>query len=132
VTTRDFPLGVVLSITTGILFTDLENVYDICNWMSGDNLMTHQLPRVAEECASELLRQHPQLDLQPPSEFADFAEVLRWLSEQVARYGDSVRVAPLQPADHTTIDPLAELAMMNPHVQVLVVEVPNQGQEAAS
>ena len=46
-----YDLGTVLSVTTGTLLTKIGNVYKILNYMTGDNLFTHQLPRVSKEVA---------------------------------------------------------------------------------
>ena len=61
--TKDFHLGDVLTITTGRLLSTrhMEGVYDILNWMSDDELMTHQLPRVSQEAKPFLLSAHPAL-----------------------------------------------------------------------
>ena len=67
--TRRFPLRVVLTVTTGRLLTaakdggnGIEDLYDILSWMTNDDLMTHQLPRAGRECAPWLLRWFPELD----------------------------------------------------------------------
>ena len=67
--TKRFPLRVVLSVTTGRLFTKprglddngIGDLYDILNWMTGDNLLTHQLPRAARQCTPLLLETFPFL-----------------------------------------------------------------------
>ena len=61
---KEFSLGDVLSITTGRLLSErrMDGIYDILNWMTGDNLFTHQLPRAAKECKPWLIEQYPQLD----------------------------------------------------------------------
>lgn len=45
--TRNFHLGDILSVTTGCLLSPrrMEGVYDILNFMTADNLFTHQLGR---------------------------------------------------------------------------------------
>ena len=48
--TKTFDLGTVLTVTTGRLLTDIGNLYEILNFMTGDDLMTHQLPRATEAC----------------------------------------------------------------------------------
>lgn len=61
-----FYLGTILSITTGVLLTNtdppIEDIYNILNFMTRDNLSTLQLPRVADECRPYLLEQHPFLN----------------------------------------------------------------------
>ena len=61
--TKQFHLGDVLSITTGRLVSPrhIDGVYDILNFMTGDNLFTHQLPRAFDECKPYLVAQFPQL-----------------------------------------------------------------------
>ena len=123
---RDFHLGDILSVTTGLLVSPrhIEGVYDILNWMTGDNLFTHQLPRAGKECRDPLLRQHPDLaDVRVPEEFDGKEHVDRWLAEQVERYGETRPVAPLAPVDHTRINPIDEMRMIAPHVPIIGVEV---------
>lgn len=124
--TKRFHLGDVLSVTTGVFVTPggIEALYELLNFMTGDNLFTHQLPRASEECAPELLRQHPELaEVVVPEEFADEAAVWAWLAEQMDRFGAQLDVAPLRLGDHTSIDPIAELRMMRPDMPIIGVEL---------
>lgn len=120
---REFHLGDILSVTTGLLVSPshIGGVYDILNWMTGDNLFTHQLPRAAEECKPELLRQHPDLAKVVTRELHGEAEVAAWLTEQVAIYGEYLEVTPLAPEDHTRIGPLTELQMMRPGMPIVAI-----------
>ena len=108
-TTKTFHLGDILSITTGCLVSPrhMDGICDILNWMTGDSLFTHQLPRACDECSGPLLAQHPDLAaIVPPESFGDDPEqgVARWLAEQVAVYGETREVAPLAADDHTRIE----------------------------
>jgi hypothetical protein len=135
-TTKTFHLGDILSITTGCLVSPrhMDGIYDILNWMTGDSLFTHQLPRACDECSGPLLAQHPDLAaIVAPGSFGDGTResaeeaVARWLAEQVAVYGETREVAPLAAGDHTVIDPLAELRMMRPDAEIVTVVVPDGG-----
>jgi hypothetical protein len=129
--TRTFHLGDILSVTTGWLVSPrhMDGIYDILNYMTGDNLFINQLSRAVDECAPMLLAQHPDLAGVPvPDSFGvgdeDSAKVAvdRWLAEQVAIYGETLAVAPLAAEDHTYIDPTTELrAMMRPDAKIIVV-----------
>jgi hypothetical protein len=132
-TSRPFRLGDILTITTGRLVSPrhMDGVYDILNWMTGDNLFTHQIPRATDECRGPLLAQHPDLaGVAAPGKFGDGSKgsakqaVDAWLAGQVAAYGEMREVEPLHPDDHTRIDPMAEIAIVAPHAEVIVVEVP--------
>ncbi|WP_223690091.1 DUF7736 domain-containing protein [Leifsonia poae] len=60
-TTRDFHIGTILTITSGKLISPIGTVYEICDWMTGESTMTHQLPRVSREIEGTLRGQHPDL-----------------------------------------------------------------------
>jgi hypothetical protein len=110
---RSFHLGDVLSVTTGKLVSPrlIEGVYDILNYMTGDSLFTHQLPRASRECAPWLLRQHPELATVDASGVTR-TTWRRWLAEQIAQFGDSLEVEP----------PLTELREMVPDDKIIVID----------
>jgi hypothetical protein len=125
--TKDFHIGDILSVTTGRLVSPrhIGGVYDILNWMTGENLMTHQLPRVSEECEPFLKAQHPDLsEVVVPDGVNSEESLLFWLAEMTERYGVTRPVSPLAPADHTHIDPFAEIKMIRPDMPIIGVEVP--------
>jgi len=99
---RDFDLGDILSITTGALVSPrhIDGVYDILDYMTGDQLFTHQLPRAATTCQGPLLAQHPQLADVQLCEFTGSNEdrkrqVDAWLQAQKVIYGEALPVSPL-------------------------------------
>ena len=112
---RRFPLGDILTVTTGIAFSQgIAGAHELMEYMVGGPVWTHQLPRVADECKPELLRQHPDLvGVRPPGDFPEprAENALRWLAAQVVRFGDYRTVAPL-PAGHQLIDPITELGRL--------------------
>lgn len=106
-----FHLGDILSITTGALVSKrhMEGVYDILNFMTRDNLFTHQLGRAANECKPALLAQHPQLaaitgDGITPENFKE------WIEAQCSEFGEELMVQQLPEHAHEVIDPMSELA----------------------
>lgn len=114
-TTKTFHLGDILSITTSRLVSPrhIDGVYDILNFMTGDNLFTHQLPRACDECQGPLLAQHPDLaGIEVPNFGGSESAVKAWLAEQVAIYGEYREVALLAVGAHEYINPLTELQQM--------------------
>jgi hypothetical protein len=113
---REFDLGDILSVTTGYLCSPrhIDGVYDILGYMTGESLMTHQLPRASRACEPALLEQHPQLVNIVAPEWdwtCDVKEqVFAWLDAQKAIYGGTLPVTPLTEWHH--IDPLQELVEM--------------------
>ena len=45
---RDFDLGAILNITTSRLFTNMDDVYEVLDYLTGDSIYTHQIPRVTK------------------------------------------------------------------------------------
>jgi len=124
--TRDFDLGDVLSITDGRLVSPrlIEGVYDILNFMTGDSLYTHQLPRAMRACQGPLLAQHPQLaDVDRTTKLGpdNFRE---WLAAQKRIYGETLPVAPLAPQTWTQINPVLEAEALVGKDRVIAVEAP--------
>lgn len=110
---RDFDLGDVLSVTTGRLVSPrhIDGVYDILGFLTGERLMTHQLPRACDECKPEVLRQHPDLaDLDVPEGLDSEEKVLAWLDNAKLDYGFTRELTPL--LGHVGQDPIEELADM--------------------
>jgi len=123
--TKKFHLGDVLSITTGRFVSPrhIDGVYDILNFMTSDNLFTHQIPRGINECKPYLVEQFPQFAT-PEMDFAvaELDEMLKgktgraekkklvagWLANQIAKYGDKFAVKPIPKGTHQFKKPIAE------------------------
>lgn len=130
-TKRSYGLDDVLSITTGRLLSrrHMAGLYDILNYMTGDNLMTHQLPRAATVCGPALLDQHPELrDVEPPNgDSVTQEELFTWLDLTEERHGKLLSVQPLAPGAWESRNPIEELIDMVGPEKVAVVEVPDGG-----
>lgn len=56
-----YPLATVLSVSNGRLCCDIEEVYKILNFITGDNLFTHVLPRASKFARPLILNAYPEL-----------------------------------------------------------------------
>lgn len=119
---RKFHLGDILSITTGYLMSlaGMSGVYAILNYLTGEELFTHQLPRAANACKGPLLAQHPQLVGADCSGVTTENHAAR-LAELVATYGEWLMVAPVGGGEYQPKNPLIELAEMTDAKPVIVV-----------
>jgi len=72
---KRFHISDVLSVTTGRLvsYRHMDGVYAILNFLTGDNLFTHQLPRAMDECRPWLRTQFPKLMADEPDMAARLA-----------------------------------------------------------
>lgn len=110
--TKEFHISDVLSITTGRLVSTrhIGGVYDILNWMSGENLFTHQLPRVGREAGHVLLAAFPELAAaQEDAERVTADNCDNFVAKMVARFGATRKVPKLNDGQHESIDPMSEL-----------------------
>lgn len=141
---KQFPLRVILTVTTGRLLTEgkgpdnngIGDLYDILSHMTGDNLFTHQLGRAAESCKPWLLKCFPELavvgvcldrlDGWLSADQSGGGEGIKmWLAELKLMFPeiqDSYEVSPL-PEGWTTIDPMIELESMVGKERIITVNV---------
>jgi hypothetical protein len=129
---RDFHLGDILTVTTGRLVSPrlMDGLYDILNYMTNDNLFTHQLPRASDECAPYLLKQHPYLAAVAPPDFPTQDAAWEWLNEQVAIFGERLPVSPIPLDAHTYKHPVQELVEMVGPERVIVADTTDNREEA--
>lgn len=113
--TRTFHLGDVISAAFGVLVSPrhMAGMYDTLNFLTGDNLFTHQLPRASRVVQPYVLEQHPQLKpLLRDVKDCTTANWRRWLKTQVERYGETLELQPLPKGAWLRVDPLEELNVM--------------------
>jgi hypothetical protein len=143
--TREFHLGDILSITTELLVSPrhVGGVYDILNFMTGDTLWTHQLPRAGRECRPWLERQHPHLSAsalapdvealswrlsnrgeQPPEPIVE-----QWLAGLVEVHGEMHPVRPIPNEEHEVVDPFIEAMEQVGPERVFAVNVDGRAPE---
>jgi hypothetical protein len=85
---KSFHIGDILSITTGKLVSPnhIDGIYKILDFMTGDQLFTHQLPKASEECKPFLVAQMPWL-AEISAEEVNEKNWETWLTEIVQKYG---------------------------------------------
>ena len=106
---RTFDLGSVLTVTTGRLFTEMDNVYDILNYLSNDNIFTHQIPRVMKAAQPYVLARYPQLEgVGQDVVINGWEDVKTFLDSQKAVLGDSFALSPMPREMCEHIDPIEE------------------------
>lgn len=81
---KDFHVSDVISVTTGWLvsYQGVSGVYEILNFLTDDNLSTHQLPRAMDEVDPVLRRRFPEL-------FPDYPKMAGLMKELSTRLKDA-------------------------------------------
>ena len=118
----NWPTEVILSCMTGILMCKIDDLYKILNYMTHDNLYSHQLPRAASTCRPHLVEQHPWL-ADCTQEKALRIGWLQFLNEQIALHGAELNVESLPEGVWEKKNPFAELSEMMNQKQKLKQEM---------
>ena len=120
--TKDFPTADVMSTVTGVLMGKIEGVYEVLNWMTGESVFTHQLPRISREAVPVMLARMPDLQLAiDEAEQVNGENHADWLARWVARYGATIAVPKMNHTEHERIDPMSEAAQHFAPDQIVVV-----------
>ena len=117
-----FHLRDVLCVTTGRMLSSdgMGGVYKILNFLTQDNLFTHQLPRANNEAAPWLLYRYPSLASVDVSFLDNLPEDVNerriaidaWIKALIAIHGEWFDLEPIPTEDHQRIDPYLELRTM--------------------
>lgn len=108
---KEFATCDVLSTVTGRLIGNIGGVYEVLNWMTGESVFTHQLPRIAGEARPVLVAAHPAMQ-----QAIDEAERVttenwkEWRQTWEDRYGPTIAVPKFALDAHERIDPMSEAA----------------------
>lgn len=106
---KKFHISDILTILTGkmVSIRNMEGVYDILNYMTDDNLHTHQIPRVLDEVKPYLIDQFPgflSIDISDISE----DNLINRIELIEKEYGSYFEVERLPNGIHEFINPIAE------------------------
>ena len=112
----------VMSVVTERLMGSMGGVYEVLNWMTGESLFTHQLPRVGREAVPVILAMHPHLRAAiDEAEQVTPENYQMWGSTWVDRYGAQITVPTMNEGQHERIDPMSELAEHVAPERIMVV-----------
>ena len=133
---KKFHIGNILTIVTGIMVASegIGGVYESLDWMTDDQLFTHQLPRASRECEPTLKALYPELAKVVPPDSShlpdDRLEVfwLDWLNKQIAIFGEELPVPKLINPVH--VDPIEELMTLRPNAEIIFVDPESVESEA--
>lgn len=126
--TKEFPTLDVVTVATGFLVSDrgIGSVYEVCNWMLDDSLMTHQLPNASRTLAPHILQEHPWIlmwDLPKGDVPALKAVCARIVEEQ----GDTVTLTRPELVDWVTGNALPDLHQIAGKRHVIQVDLDDDG-----
>lgn len=112
---KKFHISDILTVITGkmVSIRSMDGLYDILNYMSKDNLHTHQIPRVMRECKPYLIKQFPELGkVETNFENVSNNSILTLIGVIESELGSYFEVEQLPEGVHKYIDPVAEMVML--------------------
>jgi hypothetical protein len=102
----------------------LPELADVLSHMTGDSIMTHQLPLAADAVKPDVLAQHQWLNgLTVPDTVTDEAAAKRFLAEVARIYGEwhELEPAPLSWGQH---DPIQDFTNQYPGTPMIAIALP--------
>lgn len=120
-TKKQFHIGDILSVRGERLLRSMDGVYKLCNFLTGDNLFTHQLIRAHEPCRQALINQFPDLADYDDST-VNHENFEAWLAVQVKKYGEYRDVEPMPKGEWRYKDPVSEAVELVGQDKVVVIK----------
>lgn len=103
---KAFDLGVVLSVATGRLFVEMDYLYDFFNYLTGDIIFIHQVPRLMKLVQPYVLGRFPQLSgVGLEVAINDFDEAKAYVESIKPVFGETLSISPLPEGLWTHMDP---------------------------
>lgn len=124
---KSFHLGDLLSVTDGHLVSPdhIGGVYNVIDYVTGEQHMTHQLPRACDVVKPWLLDQHPWLaDIKVPKGLSSKVAVMAWLAEMTPTVGEYHDVEPMPFGLYVGREPLAEARELAPQAIIFGGDTP--------
>ena len=108
---KQFDLGAILNITTGRLFTNMDDVYDVLNYLIGNSFFIHQMPRIMDAAKPYILSLHPELEgVGVDVVINSFEDAKAFVDEQKKIYGDKLPLKPMSKTDgYSCVEPMEEI-----------------------
>lgn len=114
-----FKIGTLLTVSKHVLVSEdgLEGLYKILDFLTGDVLFTHQIPRVLNECSPYIDEKFPWMkDIEMPR-FGDEKNEAKknidvFLEKIYALHGKSLDVEPMPAGRHAFKNPIVEASEM--------------------
>lgn len=127
--TKEFPTLDVVTVATGVLVSDrhIAAVYEVCNWMLDDNLMTHQLPNASRTLEPYILREHPWI-LMWDLPKGDVPALKAMCAQIVEKHGDTVTVTRPESPEWVTGNAMPDLRQIAGLRRIIQVDLDGDGQ----
>ena len=90
---KTFDLGKILNITTGNLFTNMDDVFEVMKFLFGRGCYIHELPKMRQIAQDYILSYYPELE--NVGKGVDPQSREEFLNEQRKVYGNEFHLKPM-------------------------------------
>ena len=97
----------IITVGLGRLCVPMERVCELMNFLTKDNLFTHQLPRAFLTCEAWVKQHHPWLERLDESG-CNGQTWRRWIADAELKYGKEHELQPLPDGQWLSCDPVKE------------------------
>ena len=110
---KSFDLATMISIISGKLFTSWENLNSALNFLTGESLYTHQIPRAANVASKHILKSYPELeDIGKDVIINSDYEREAFVGSLVKIFGNEFILEPIKEDEYEHKNPLIEAVEM--------------------
>jgi hypothetical protein len=93
---RDIDLGTIISITTGRLYSGLDKIQTALEYITNNEIYTHQIPIATDEATPYILSKYPELKGVGENEvFNNKEEVFDFVKKQKEIFGEELSLSPM-------------------------------------
>lgn len=126
---KEFPTLDVVTVATGTLVSDrgMASIYEVCNWMLDDSLMTHQLPNASRTLEPHILREHPWI-LMWDLPKGDVPALKAMCAQIVEEHGDTVTLTRPDEVEWVTGNAMPDLRQIAGARRIIQVDLDGDGQ----
>jgi hypothetical protein len=97
----------VFSAIQGTLLCEIGRVYEVLNFLTGDNLFTHQLPRAGREAQPHVFKAFPKMETISMDGVGknNWKEYAKRVEDALGEY---IEITPIPRDDHAFKNPISE------------------------
>lgn len=114
--------GELISVGTGQLCCSLDRFYQLLNYLTGDTIFTHQIPRAFRACEPWVRSQYPWLRTVDTS-LCNGQNWQQFVASIAAEHGNEFELAPLPAGRWKSVCPVQEAEeLMKDRANVVVIQ----------
>lgn len=93
---KEFDLGAILNITSGRLFTNMDDIHEVLEYLTGNDMYKHMIPESAALAKAYCLLLHPELQgVGKDVKIKNQKDADKFVAEQKKIFGETLPLTPI-------------------------------------